>query len=222
MFRCLTLIVLFTNALAHSPPDIYDRISQNENAIQSLRETAMRQEQAIQRLKTETAKLPLLWDRLSTVKTKLEQRLKMLNASNPAIGFTMETLHSSEDPHNIVPFGRQITSVGIGYSNASYTFTAVIKGIYVFSWNNLSTLQGKYPCSYLALNGIMVRGYANYGEGKNYYPNAVSQSALLVLNPGDQVNIRVGDWPNCNVHLDMESYKRINTFKGFLVTSLEI
>lgn len=162
------------------------------------------------------------FDQLKQELMQLETFVKTLSPVSDfgAVAFAAElnrTVGPNAD-HSIIPYGREMLNIGKAYSTACYTFTAKQKGLYFFSWTVIVT-PGCHPCNYLALNGEPVAGYSAYGP--DHYTSGSCQVALLVLNPDDQVNIRLGDFSTCQAMFNTSYVAyRSASFKGFLIRSI--
>lgn len=122
----------------------------------------------------------------------------------------------------ILPYDRLILQHGCCYSTATFTFTSMIHGLYHFSYSTMHGNRGgvQHGCTYLAKNGVAVDGYANYG---NPAPLGYSsKQALVELQVGEEVNIRMGDNVLCSIYYDIShKMNAALSFSGFLVANLE-
>lgn len=175
----------------------------------------------VQRMEEQVRDINILKNKVQ----KLENKEKHSNVNDTgSIAFAAELTHTVGPGVSgvILPFSREILNVGIGYSLATATFTAAFRGIYFFSW---SVMVGtRYlSCSFLALNNVAVIGYGMHGTYSTAYGTGSSQTAILVLNTGDQVNIKIGDHNNCQAYYGT-AYKitRMSSFKGFLIKNMEL
>jgi len=82
-----------------------------------------------------------------------------------------------------------MTNDGGGYSGHTGVFTAPVTGMYVFFVNQL-TIHGKTLESLIVHNGIPI---ANIYSGDDKYYSSGSNMAVIQLNLGDEVGVKVHD-----------------------------
>lgn len=121
----------------------------------------------------------------------------------------------------VIPYGRVTVNEGGAYDGGSATFTASAAGTYFFQWSTMTAPNG-HSCSYMVVNGQPEDGAGatgNYGITSNW--GYGSQSALMNLNSGDSIQIRLGDHSDCQaVYNNERSMQRTCSFKGFLVKNM--
>lgn len=157
---------------------------------------------------------------------KLQHLTDMFQAHDTGtIAFAAENTHTvgPNTPRVIIPFGSTILDIGGGYSTSTYTFTAPVNGLYFFQWETISEWN-RQSCSYLALNGVAVSGYGSHGNHDHQLRSSGSQTSILILNQGDQVSIRLGEYIECSaVHNSgpRGAHDKGSSFKGFLIRLLQ-
>lgn len=222
-FKVITVVVnlFLANAKLNNVEIGLRTLEYQQNDLELLSAKIQQQSEEIRILTEKKIEINQIESQITAVEDKLEAVARLMNNSLGAVAFAAELTHTVNLQNTIVPFGRSITNVGIGYSTSSYTFTAALRGLYYFSWTTLSEFKvGKYPCTYLALDGNPVYGLSSFSYGNNA-SNGISQTAVLVLNEGQEVNVRVGQSSICQAFYSPKNYQRISSFKGFLIRSLE-
>lgn len=175
-----------------------------------------------------TAEIKALRTEVSLCSMKVDESVakvkkEMSAQSAGSVAFAAEQTQTVSGQNTIIPYGRMITNEGTGYDNNTFTFTSAVKAIYFFSWTNLlEASSSSYPCSYLAVDGIQVNGFANWNVGTISQESTATQTAVIVLNRGQQANVRVGQWPTCKSFYTSAAWGRVNSFKGFMIRNLEV
>uniref|UniRef100_A0A4W6EIG8 C1q domain-containing protein n=1 Tax=Lates calcarifer TaxID=8187 RepID=A0A4W6EIG8_LATCA len=98
------------------------------------------------------------------------------------------------------------------FFDAGY-FTAPVQGIYYFSFSSFCWPPPEGTCGgNLYQNGNQIVSW--YGFSQNH-PTSVSNSAILQLQVGDNVNVCL--WSNQMIN---DNVNRYSTFSGFLIFSV--
>ena len=90
--------------------------------------------------------------------------------------------------HHTLIFDVAKTNLGNGYSKHSGTFVAPSAGVYVFTWTINSGVHGAHFIN-LMVNSAVAGGTLTDTQDANDY-DSDSNTAVLVLNQGDNVNLR--------------------------------
>ena len=90
--------------------------------------------------------------------------------------------------HHTLIFDVAKTNLGNGYSKHSGTFVAPSAGVYVFTWTINSGVHGSHAIN-LMVNSAVAGGTLTDTQDTNDY-DSDSNTAVLVLNQGDNVNLR--------------------------------
>ncbi|XP_069139259.1 uncharacterized protein [Argopecten irradians] len=117
------------------------------------------------------------------------------------IGHSITSPSSSQE----VVFGNIVTNTGNSYSSHTGTFTCQQTGIYVFSWN-VVTSQNHFVDSHLMKNGVAV---ASTVSGNGYYWDSSSGLAVVHVDIGDEVWVSIGN------HKSGETIHSMSMFSGF-------
>lgn len=125
-----------------------ENFNNNENILKRLEKLELENDQLKEDFISERAKLKndIIFEKNERLKlqTKLQTKMDLLQASlteistdifhakndTGSIAFAAELTHTigPNAAYGIVPYGREIMNIGVGYSITSYTFTALIKG----------------------------------------------------------------------------------------------
>ena len=90
--------------------------------------------------------------------------------------------------HHTLIFDVAKTNLGHGYNKYSGTFVAPSAGIYVFTWTINTNPHGAHYIN-LMVNNAVVGGSLTDTQDANDY-DSDSNTAVIVLNQGDNVNLR--------------------------------
>ncbi|KAL3973728.1 AF4/FMR2 family member 4 [Sarotherodon galilaeus] len=108
-------------------------------------------------------------------------------------------------------FKRVVTNVGNAYNQHTGIFTAPVRGVYHFDWK-------VYGYGNIAAGALLYRNgekiFFAYEYPTSGYVSA-SNAASLLLQPGDQVSVRL--YPNSRIH-DSENHH--TTFSGHLLFTM--
>ncbi|KAF7654663.1 hypothetical protein LDENG_00066260 [Lucifuga dentata] len=141
-----------------------------------------------------------------------EKQLAALNSERPRVAFSAAlpvdgTLGPFNAPYHLV-YRHVLSNVGNAYSPISGYFTAPVQGLHYFTFNSFDWSDVKTTGGSLSKNGQQVVSwyYGTSGESSS------SNSAILVLQAGDQVNVVV--WQDRRISDNGHYY---SSFSGFLI-----
>ena len=110
------------------------------------------------------------------------------------IAFTAQHTSSRSHYSERVKYDKVETNDGSGYNASTGIFTAPVAGTYMFLWHVMTTSDNArgYCYQYLYKNGAQLQFLAVAdAQGNTDRSDAASNSAVLTLNTGDTVSIRV-------------------------------
>lgn len=169
-------------------------------------------------------KIDTLSERIKDVEknvNKIEVKSNQLDidqqrSQNKRIAFAASLHRVVTVPDAVLPYNTKLVDEGAAYDFPNATFNAPTRGLYWFSWTTL--MKERAGCSYLALDGTQVDGFASYGHHVWRW-DSVSQDAVLVLDAGQKVTIRLGKNETCGVTWTTSDWGVVSTFKGALLNS---
>lgn len=192
-------------------------VSELKEKVDNVQETCTKRIEGIER---STMAIKRSYEaQLETLDEKTRTALDLFNQSTGTIAFAAELTHTVDGAMTIIPFGREMLNLGGAYNIQTYTFTSTIKGLFYFSWSSLKSSAGNM-CSQIAVDGVLQEGYGEHAGDTGFYVTS-SQVAILLLYPGNQVNVRMMNFPYCTSQYYTEPRFRCNSFKGFLIRNME-
>ncbi|XP_023130807.2 complement C1q-like protein 2 [Amphiprion ocellaris] len=114
--------------------------------------------------------------------------------------------------HSLV-YNRVMSNIGGHYSPATGFFTAPVRGVYYFTFTFFCWAQSQQTCGgSLYHNGNKMTSWYGFSRSN---PSSGSNNAILLLQAGDHVNVRL--WADRVVS---DNVNRYSTFSGFLLYSM--
>ncbi|XP_060081852.1 complement C1q-like protein 3 [Ylistrum balloti] len=113
------------------------------------------------------------------------------SSTDSIIAFHAILAHTISDPalEHIIPFDKILTNIGAHFSPQTGVFTCDVIGAYHFSWM-IKVPGGYYIVTELVRNGAVI-GTAMSGDDSYWTTGAAS--VITMLNPGDEVWVRVSE-----------------------------
>lgn len=159
-------------------------------------------------------------EELQKINQAQNEQLKVLvdvtSASVAKVAFTA-ALGSSVGPFEqdtALKYQRILSNIGSGYNPATGIFTAMVRGMYYFSYTMYNNNSGQ-PNSVVSLmmnSQRMVSTWDTLGDDSN---DSATNAAVVQLEAGDSVFVKL--YANRVLHDDNYYY---NTFSGFLLFTL--
>uniref|UniRef100_A0A3B4WYM7 Uncharacterized LOC111661709 n=1 Tax=Seriola lalandi dorsalis TaxID=1841481 RepID=A0A3B4WYM7_SERLL len=149
-----------------------------------------------------------------------EMRLSALNSTvtelsegKPRVAFSAALpIDGNIGPVNVLyslVYSHILSNSGGHYNQYTGYFTAPVQGVYYFTYSSLCWGGSEECGGSLYQNGHKVVSW--YGHTPNH-PTSGSNSAILQLQVGDKINVRL--WPNMRISDNVNKY---SSFSGFLL-----
>ncbi|KAF3697759.1 Complement C1q-like protein 2 C1q and tumor necrosis factor-related protein 10 [Channa argus] len=166
----------------------------------------------IRALEETNKKLEATEKKLSTLNSTVT-KVKAVDKGQPRVAFSASLqINGNIGPVNIIyplVYRNVLSNIGGHYSPHTGYFTAPVRGVYYFAFTSICWASSESSGGSLYKNGKHIVSW--YGFSKNH-PTSGSNSAILMLQAGDMVNVHL--WSKQMISDNENNY---STFSGFLL-----